>query len=92
LIPELLDPACEYVVQEHWTEYTEFLEAGCETSCTDSSLLTVVPSDATILFADCGGYWRLVASVSGPLKPLLRAPAGTALSGRTPPAPTSRRS
>ena len=26
LIPEDLDPACEYVVQNEWTEYTEFLE------------------------------------------------------------------
>lgn len=30
LIPDLLDPGCEYVVQEHWTEYTAFLEAGCD--------------------------------------------------------------
>ena len=30
LVPELLDPACEYVVQKEWTEYTEFLEAGCD--------------------------------------------------------------
>jgi D-amino peptidase len=30
LIPELLDPACEFVVQEHWTEYTGFLEQGCD--------------------------------------------------------------
>jgi len=30
LIPELLDPACEFVVQEHWTEYTEYLEQGCD--------------------------------------------------------------
>jgi D-amino peptidase len=30
LLPELLDPGCEYVVQEHWTEYTAFLEAGCD--------------------------------------------------------------
>jgi D-amino peptidase len=30
LVPELLDPACEFVVQEHWTEYTAFLEAGCD--------------------------------------------------------------
>jgi hypothetical protein len=37
----------------------------------------VVPSGATILYADCGGYWRFVASASGPLKPLLSAPAGT---------------
>ncbi|MDQ6792197.1 MAG: M55 family metallopeptidase [Candidatus Dormibacteraeota bacterium] len=30
LIPELLDPRCEFVVQEHWTEYTGFLEEGCD--------------------------------------------------------------
>jgi len=30
LIPDLLDPACEYVVQEEWTDYTGFLEAGCD--------------------------------------------------------------
>jgi D-amino peptidase len=30
LVPELLHPDCEYVVQEDWTEYTEFLEQGCD--------------------------------------------------------------
>jgi D-amino peptidase len=30
LVPELLDPSCEFVVQEHWTGYTEFLEEGCD--------------------------------------------------------------
>ena len=30
LVAELLDPSCEYVVQEEWTGYTEFLEAGCD--------------------------------------------------------------
>src|SRR2546423_553024 len=30
LIPEELDPACEFVVQEEWTEYTGFLEEGCD--------------------------------------------------------------
>ena len=30
LVHDLLDPACEYVVQEEWTEYTEFLEEGCD--------------------------------------------------------------
>jgi len=30
LLPEELDPACEYVVQEEWTEYTGFLEEGCD--------------------------------------------------------------
>lgn len=30
LIPDLLDPDCEFVVQARWTEYTEFLEEGCD--------------------------------------------------------------
>ena len=30
LVPDLLDPACEYVVQQEWTEYTSFLESGCD--------------------------------------------------------------
>src|SRR6059036_1401582 len=30
LVPDLLDAACEYVVQEEWTEYTAFLEEGCD--------------------------------------------------------------
>jgi D-amino peptidase len=30
LLPDLLDPACEFVVQSSWTEYTGFLEQGCD--------------------------------------------------------------
>ncbi len=30
LVPDLLDPACEWVVQDEWTEYTAFLEEGCD--------------------------------------------------------------
>ena len=30
LVPDLLEPDCEYVVQDQWTEYTEFLEEGCD--------------------------------------------------------------
>ncbi len=30
LVAEDLDPACEFVVQDEWTEYTEFLEQGCD--------------------------------------------------------------
>jgi D-amino peptidase len=30
LVPDLLDTDCEYVVQSEWTEYTEFLEEGCD--------------------------------------------------------------
>jgi D-amino peptidase len=30
LIPERLDPACEWIVQTEWTDYTEALEQGCD--------------------------------------------------------------
>ena len=30
LIPDRLDPDCEWVVQTSWTEYTEALEQGCD--------------------------------------------------------------
>jgi D-amino peptidase len=30
LIPDELDPDCEYVVQSEWTEYTDLLEQGCD--------------------------------------------------------------
>jgi D-amino peptidase len=30
LLPELLDADCEFVVQSEWTQYTEFLEQGCD--------------------------------------------------------------
>jgi D-amino peptidase len=30
LVPELLDPDCEWVIQDEWTEYTGLLEDGCD--------------------------------------------------------------
>lgn len=30
LVADRLEPYCEYVVQNEWTEYTAFLEAGCD--------------------------------------------------------------
>src|ERR687888_477933 len=30
LVPDLLEPDCEFVVQNEWTEYTGFLESGCD--------------------------------------------------------------
>src|SRR3954451_20566169 len=30
LIPELLDPDCEWVAHHTWTGYTELLEQGCD--------------------------------------------------------------
>jgi D-amino peptidase len=41
LVPELLDPDCEWVVQDEWSEYTKFLEQGC-----DAALLVAMHSKA----------------------------------------------
>src|SRR6266446_7646262 len=30
LLPAELDPDCEFVIQDEWTEYTTFLEEGCD--------------------------------------------------------------
>ncbi len=30
LIPDLLEPGCDFVVQDRWTEYMGFLEGGCD--------------------------------------------------------------
>ena len=30
LVPELLERGCHWVVQDEWTEYTAFLESGCD--------------------------------------------------------------
>ena len=30
LLPAELDPDCEFVIQNEWTEYTQFLEGGCD--------------------------------------------------------------
>lgn len=47
LVPELLDPDCEWVAHHAWSRYTELLEQGCErrrclSACTPApELLTV---------------------------------------------------
>lgn len=41
LLPELLDPGCEWVVQNEWTEYTTILEEGC-----DAALLVAMHAKA----------------------------------------------
>jgi D-amino peptidase len=30
LVPDRLDPGCDFVVQQRWTEYSGFLEQGCD--------------------------------------------------------------
>ena len=42
-VPDLLHPDCEWVVQSQWTEYTEFLEQGC-----DAALLVAMHARAGV--------------------------------------------
>ena len=61
LLPELLDPRCDYVVQNEWTEYTGALEDGC-----DAALLVAMHARAgtpagvlshTVSSTDWTGLW-----------------------------------
>jgi D-amino peptidase len=65
LLPERLDPGCEFVVQHEWTEYTGFLEQGCDAALfigmhakagTPNGLLSVSVGESGINAALCG-YW-----------------------------------
>ena len=42
LVPELLDPDCEWVAQHEWSRYTELLEQGCDAA--SSSACTRAPA------------------------------------------------
>jgi D-amino peptidase len=58
LIPEDLDRACEYVVQEHWTEYTEFLEQGCDAALFVAMHAKAGTPDGVMCHTVSGHAWR----------------------------------
>src|ERR671932_724577 len=58
LIPDQLDPACEYVVQEHWTEYTEFLEQGCDAALFVGMHAMAGTPDGVMNHTVSGHAWR----------------------------------
>ena len=58
LLPELLDPACEFVVQEHWTEYTEFLESGCDAALFVAMHAKAGTPDGVLSHTVSGQAWR----------------------------------
>ncbi len=58
LIPDLLDPACEYVVQEEWTEYTEFLEQGCDAALFVAMHARAGEHDGVMNHTVSGTQWR----------------------------------
>jgi D-amino peptidase len=60
LIPEELDPDCEYVVQNEWTEYTEFLEGGVDAALFVAMHAMAGTRDGVLAHTVSGSsWWRL---------------------------------
>ncbi|HZT54111.1 MAG TPA: M55 family metallopeptidase [Gaiellaceae bacterium] len=60
LVPDLLDPGCEYVVQEQWTEYTGFLESGCDAALLVGMHAMAGAADGVMNHTVSGQQWRNV--------------------------------
>ena len=61
LIPDLLDPRCDFVVQQEWTEYTEFLEQGCDAALFVGMHAMAGTPDGVLNHTVSGTGWRNVA-------------------------------
>jgi D-amino peptidase len=60
LIPEELDPACEFVVQNEWTEYTTFLETGVDAALFVGMHAMAGTRDGVLAHTVSGSsWWRL---------------------------------
>jgi D-amino peptidase len=58
LVPDLLDPDCEYVVQHEWTEYTGFLESGCDAALFIGMHAMAGTSDGVLSHTVSGQAWQ----------------------------------
>ena len=58
LIPELLDKRCDFVVQSEWTEYTEFLEQGCDAALFVGMHAMAGTPDGVMNHTVSGQSWR----------------------------------
>jgi D-amino peptidase len=58
LLPDLLDPDCEFVVQSEWTEYTEFLEQGCDAALLVGMHGMAGTPDGVLSHTVSGQAWR----------------------------------
>jgi D-amino peptidase len=58
LIPDLLDDRCEWVVQKDWTEYTGFLEAGCDAALFVAMHAMAGTADGVLSHTVSGTEWR----------------------------------
>src|SRR5438477_2607878 len=60
LIPEELDPDCEYVVQNEWTEYVEYLESGIDAALLVGMHAMAGTRDGVLAHTVSGSsWWRL---------------------------------
>lgn len=60
LIPEELDPDCEYVVQNQWTEYVEYLESGVDAALFVGMHAMAGTADGVLAHTVSGSsWWRL---------------------------------
>jgi D-amino peptidase len=58
LLPDLLEPDCEYVVQSEWTEYTAFLEQGCDAALFVGMHAKAGTPDGVLSHTVSGQGWR----------------------------------
>src|ERR671915_1198730 len=58
LLPELLDPDCEWVVQNEWTGYTAFLEQGCDAALFVGMHAKAGTPDGVMCHTVSGQAWR----------------------------------
>ena len=61
LIPDQLDPRCDFVVQQEWTEYTEFLEEGCDAALFVGMHAMAGTPDGVLNHTVSGTGWRNLA-------------------------------
>jgi D-amino peptidase len=58
LVPDLLDPDCEYVVQQEWTEYVGFLESGCDAALLVGMHAMAGTADGVLSHTVSGQSWE----------------------------------
>jgi len=58
LIPEELDPECEFVVQDEWTGYTAFLEEGCDAALFVGMHARAGTADGVLNHTVSGQQWQ----------------------------------
>ena len=58
LLPEELDPRCEWVVQDRWTEYTGFLEEGCDAALFIGMHARAGTADGVLNHTVSGSEWH----------------------------------